>query len=253
MILYIRSALFLVWFAMISVVVHLVCLPLLLLPGRYTCVAARIWARMVLLGLRWFAGLGVEIRGDVPEGGFIVASKHFSAWETIALMAILRHPSFVMKQSLLRLPVNGWYSRKMHMLAIDRAAGASAIRSMASGAAEILADGRPVVIFPEGTRKPLHATPDYKPGIGALYSQLRCPCCGARMERGCVPVAHNSGLFWTGAFLRRPGTITVEFLEAIPPGLRRSEFMVVLEERIERATANLLAKGEREIAVRQAA
>lgn len=244
MIVYIRSALFLVWFATISVLVHLVCLPLLLLPGRYTCVAARIWARMVLLGLRWFAGLGVEIRGAVPEGGFIVASKHFSAWETIALMAILRHPSMVMKQSLLRLPVNGWYSRKMHMLAIDRAAGASAIRSMASGAAEILADGRPVVIFPEGTRKRLHDAPDYKPGVAALYAQLR---------RSCVPVAHNSGLFWTGAFLRRPGTITVEFLEAIPPGLRRSEFMAVLEERIERATANLLAKGEREIAVQQAA
>jgi 1-acyl-sn-glycerol-3-phosphate acyltransferase len=150
----------------------------------------------------------------------------------------------VMKQSLLRLPVNGWYSRKMHMLAIDRAGGASAIRTMASGAAEILADGRPVVIFPEGTRKTLHAAPDYKPGVAALYSQLR---------RSCVPVAHNSGLFWTGGFLRRPGTIVVEFLEPIPPGLRRSEFMAVLQERIEKATAKLLAKGEKEIAVRQAA
>ena len=244
MILYIRSALFLVWFATISVLFHLVCLPLLMLPARYTCAAARIWARMVLLGLRWFAGLGVEIRGAIPEGGCIVASKHFSAWETVALMAILRHPSMVMKQSLLRLPVNGWYSRKMHMLAIDRAGGASAIRNMASGAAEILADGRPVVIFPEGTRKNLHAAPDYKPGVAALYSQLR---------RSCVPVAHNSGLFWTGGFLRRPGTIVVEFLEPIPPGLRRGEFMAVLQERIEKATAKLLAKGEKEIAVRQAA
>jgi 1-acyl-sn-glycerol-3-phosphate acyltransferase len=180
----------------------------------------------------------------VPDGGFIVASKHFSAWETIGLMAILRHPSFVMKQSLLRLPVNGWYSRKMHMLAIDRAAGGGAIRSMASGAAEVLADGRPVVIFPEGTRKKLHDPPDYKPGVAALYSLLR---------RGCVPVAHNSGLFWTGGFLRRPGTIVVEFLEPIPPGLRRGEFMAVLQERIETATAQLLAKGEREIAVRHAA
>ena len=244
MILRIRSALFLVWFATVSVLFHVVCLPLLMLPGRYTCAAARIWARTVLLGLRWFAGLGVEIRGAVPEGGVIVASKHFSAWETIALMAILRHPSMVMKQSLLRLPVNGWYSRKMHMLAIDRTGGAGAIRSMASGAAGVLADGRPIVIFPEGTRKKLHAAPDYKPGVAALYSQLR---------RSCVPVAHNSGLFWTGGFLRRPGTIVVEFLELIPPGLKRSEFMAVLEERIEGATTKLLAKGEREIAVRQAA
>lgn len=244
MITYIRSALFLVWFATISVLFHLVCLPLLLLPARYTCEAARIWARTVLLGLNGFAGLGVEIRGSVPEGGLIVASKHFSAWETIALMAILRHPSMVMKQSLLRLPVNGWYSRKMHMLAIDREGGAGAIRSMASGAAAVMADGRPVVIFPEGTRKKIHANADYKPGVAALYSQLR---------RSCVPVAHNSGLFWTGGFLRRPGTIVVEFLEPIPPGLKRGEFMTVLQERIERATAKLLAKGEREIAVRHAA
>jgi 1-acyl-sn-glycerol-3-phosphate acyltransferase len=237
---YFRSAFFLVWFAVISVVVHIVCLPLLLLPGRFTCEAARIWARLVLLGLDWLAGLGVEIRGTIPTGGVLVASKHFSAWETIALMAVLRHPSMVMKKSLLRLPVNGWYSRKMRMLAIDRAAGASAIRSMAAGAKLVLRERRPIVIFPEGTRRQLHDHPDYKPGVAALYSM---------MAVSCVPAAHNSGIFWAGAFLRRPGTITLEFLEPIPPGLTRSEFMATLEHRIETATEKLLAKGEREIAI----
>lgn len=235
-----RSALFLVWFALVTAVIHIICLPLLLMPRRFTCEAGRIWARLVLLGLGWFAGLGVEIRGPVPKGAVLVASKHFSAWETIALMAILRHPSMVMKKSLLRLPVNGWYSRKMRMLAVDRTAGASAIRSMAAGAGLVLGENRPVVIFPEGTRKQLHDPPDYKPGVAALYSMLGVTC---------IPAAHNSGIFWAGGFMRRPGTITLEFLEPIPPGLSRGEFMATLEQRIETATEKLLAKGEREVAI----
>jgi 1-acyl-sn-glycerol-3-phosphate acyltransferase len=236
----IRSALFAIWFVAISVVVHLVCLPLLLLPPRFTCAAARVWARLVMLGLKWLAGLGLEIRGKVPDGPVLVASKHFSAWETIALMAVLRHPSMVMKKSLLRLPVNGWYSRKMRMLAVDREAGASALRTMAAGAAWVLGQGRPVVIFPEGTRKKLHDQPDYKSGVAALYTQLHATC---------VPAAHNSGLFWTGAFLRKPGTITLQFLEPIPPGLSRREFMATLQTRIEAATEALLELGERQMAV----
>src|SRR5437588_10782848 len=135
---YVRSILFLLWFVGISLIMHVISLPLLLLPRRLTCASARIWARLVLFGLHWLAGLGLEIRGAVPYGPLIVASKHLSAWETIALMAVLRYPSMVMKQSMLRLPVNGWFSRKMRMLAIDRSAGASAIRSMAVGAALVL-------------------------------------------------------------------------------------------------------------------
>ncbi len=235
MISYIRSGLFLIWFAVISVVIHILCLPLLLLPARFTCEAARIWAKFVLFGLDRLAGIGLELRGNVPQGGVIVASKHFSAWETIALMAVLHHPSMVMKQSLLRLPVNGWYSRKMGMLAIDRSSGANAIRRMASGAAAVISEGRPIVIFPEGTRKRLHDKAGYKPGVAALYAQLGVVC---------IPAAHNSGVFWAGGFLRRPGTITLEFLEPIPPGLPRREFMTLLQDRIETATGKLLAKAK---------
>ena len=124
----------------------------------------------------------------------------------------------------------------MGMIAIDRAAGAKAIRILQTAALTALDDGRPLVIFPEGTRKNPGDPPDYKPGVAALYG---------RLNLACVPVAHNSGLFWAGRFLRKPGTVLMEFLPEIQPGLARGEFMALLESRIEDATTRLLAEGRR--------
>jgi 1-acyl-sn-glycerol-3-phosphate acyltransferase len=233
MIVCLRSALFLLWFAAISAVMHIGLLPLLLMPAGTVLAAARIWARVVLFGLKWIAGTGIELRGKLMDRHVLVASKHFSMWETIAFLSLLPRPAIVLKQSLLGIPFYGWYARKMRMIAIDRSAGAKAIRLMAAEARRALDDNRPVVIFPEGTRKKPGAAPDYKPGVAALYALLGVPC---------VPVAHNSGLFWTG-FWKRPGTIVVEFLDPIPPGLSRQRFTKQLQTRIETATNRLLDEG----------
>jgi 1-acyl-sn-glycerol-3-phosphate acyltransferase len=233
MMLYLRSALFFVWFVTVSVVMNVGVVPALLLPADVTLAAANIWARLVLFGLKRIAGIGLELRGSLSDPRVLVASKHFSMWETVAFLALLPRPAIVLKESLLRIPFYGWYCRKMRMIAIDRSAGAKAIRIMAGQARRALDEGRPIVIFPEGTRKNTDDLPAYKPGAAALYSQLGVPC---------VPVAHNSGLFWNG-FLKRPGTIIVEFLDPIPPGLSRQEFMRELESRIEGATARLLEEG----------
>jgi len=234
--LYLRSALFLIWFAAVSLILNVVCLPLLIAPWQATIWAANKWARLVLFGLKHIAGLGMEVRGRVPEGAALIAAKHFSMWETIALLALLRAPAIVIKRELLSIPFYGWYCIKQGMIPIDRASGASAIRRMHAAAKRAIAKGQPIVIFPEGTRKKIGAPPDYKPGVAALYTLLGLPC---------VPMAHNSGLFWIGGFLRKPGTVVVEFLEPIPPGQRRQEFMTVLEARIEHASQRLLAEGVR--------
>ena len=234
--LYLRSALFLVWFIAVSVIMNVGALPVLLLPFRFALKAAGLWARLVLFGLRMIAGIGVELRGRLDDPRVLIAAKHFSMWETVALLALLPGPAIVLKRSLLRIPFYGWYCRKMRMIAIDRASGAKAIRLMHAEAKRALEDGRPIVIFPEGTRRKPGAPPDYKPGVAALYAQLHAVC---------VPVAHNSGLFWAGGFLRKPGTIILEFLPAIPPGLPRQDFMALLESRIEEAGNNLLAEGRR--------
>jgi 1-acyl-sn-glycerol-3-phosphate acyltransferase len=231
MTLYVRSALFLIWFAAVSLILNVVGLPLLLMPRKLTVWAANKWARLILFGLRHITGLRMEVRGLLPEGASLVAAKHFSVWETIALLAVLRDPAIVLKRELLFIPLYGWYCMKQEMIPIDRGSGARAIRRMHAAARRALASGRPIVIFPEGTRKDPGAPPDYKPGVAGLYTLLGVPC---------VPMAHNSGLFWRGWLLRKPGTIIVEFLETIPPGLARREFMAVLETRLEQATNALI-------------
>jgi len=229
--LYVRSALFLIWFAIVSLALNVACLPLLFFPRRATVWAANKWARLLLFGLEHIVGLRMEVRGTMPKGTALIAAKHFSMWETIALLALLDAPAIVIKRELLWIPLYGWYCIKQGMIPIDRSSGGSAIRRMHEAAKRAMNDGQPIVIFPEGTRKKPGAPPDYKPGVAALYSMLGLPC---------IPLAHNSGLFWMGWFLRKPGTVVVEFLEPIAPGLKRRAFMTQLEDRLEAATNKLL-------------
>ena len=226
-----RSALFLAWFLIITTILSLIFLPVLILPRGATVWLARLWARLTFWGLKIFAGIDWEIRGAAPKGPVLVASKHMSMWDTLALYLTLYEPAIVLKRELLRIPFYGWFLAKAAAIPIDRGAGASALRKMAEASRKVLAEGRPILIFPEGTRKQPGAAPDYKPGVAGLYGQLGVAC---------VPVALNSGVYWTG-FFKRPGTIVLQFLEPIPPGLRRDAFMGQLENRIETATNALLS------------
>lgn len=225
-----RSALFLVWFLAVTTVLSLLFLPVLALPRGATVWLARLWSRATFFGLKLFAGIDWEIRGQRPEGPVLVASKHMSMWDTLALYLALDQPAIVLKRSLLYIPFYGWFLWKATAIAIDRSAGASALRKMSAAAQSVLRQGRPILIFPEGTRKKPHAPPDYKPGVAGLYALAKVPC---------VPVALNSGAYWTG-FSKKPGTIVLEFLDPIAPGLKRDAFMALLESRIETATNRLL-------------
>ena len=231
MITWLRSALFMAWFLIATAILSLVFLPVLVLPRGATVWLARLWSRVTFWGLKLFTGIDWEIRGTPPKGAVLVAAKHMSMWDTMALYLALDAPATVLKRELLRIPFYGWFLWKATAIAIDRSAGASALRKMSNAAQAVLDEGRPILIFPEGTRKKPGAVPDYKPGVAGLYSMLGVEC---------VPVALNSGVYWTG-FRKRPGTIVLEFLEPIAPGMKRPAFMALLEERIETATNRLLA------------
>jgi 1-acyl-sn-glycerol-3-phosphate acyltransferase len=216
-------------------------LPLLLAPRRWVMQFGRQWARSVLYLLRAIVGLDGEIRGQgkLPLGACIIAMKHQSAWDTLILPVVLGDPAIVLKRELLYVPFYGWYAARAGSIAIDRRGGARALRGMVTAARHAIGAERPVVIFPEGTRTAPGRRLPYQPGVAALYQALGVPL---------VPAAVNSGLFWgRRSFLKRPGRITLEFLDPIPPGLGRRELMAQLEERIETATAAL----EREALDRQ--
>ena len=228
----IRSTLFFIWFLLASIVLMLFALPALVLPRAVTMYASKCWSVVVLWGLKIFAGIDYEIRGAVPQGGVLVASKHMSMWDTLILYLLLQDAAVVLKRELFSIPFYGWYIKKVGSIGIDRKGAASTLRKMSVEAKAALASGRPILIFPEGTRKKPGAEPDYKPGVAGLYSML---------DVACIPAALNSGVHWTG-FIKRPGTIVLEFLPAIPPGLKRAEFMRHLESSIETATNRLLAR-----------
>ena len=240
----IRSNLFNGLFYLWSVFMVLLFAPALLLPPQVTVWGHRQWAHGVnfLMGLT--VGIHVEYRGleHRPKGATIVAAKHQSVWDTLIWHIILDNPAIVLKRELLLIPIFGWLCRKTHMIAVNRKAGSKALRVMLEDAKSATALGRSIVIFPQGTRtSPGTLVEDvpYLPGVSALYRSLDVPV---------VPVALNSGLFWPRRqLMRRPGTIVLEYLEPILPGLRRKEFDALLQNRIENATSALEAEAGVEI------
>ena len=186
----------------------------------------------------WTVGLRYEVRGreNLPAGPAIIAIKHQSAWDTFAASALFDDPAIIVKRELLWVPFYGWYLRKAGMIGIDREVGAAAMRRMLRSARAAVAQGRSILIFPEGTRTPVGSDAPYQPGVGALVRDLKLPL---------VPVALNSGLFWgRRRFVKRPGRIVVEILPPFTGEIDRRRITEQLRERIEAATARLIAAAE---------
>jgi 1-acyl-sn-glycerol-3-phosphate acyltransferase len=235
-----RSLLFNALFYANVTVQMIVALPVLALPHRVHLAFVRSYCRTSLWLLRTICGTRVEWRGleRIPQGACIVACKHQSAWETFALYVAFDDPTYILKRELMWIPLFGWHMRKAGLIPIDRGAGISALSRMTARARKELGRGRQVVIFPEGTRRPPGAEPTYKPGVAHLY---------AKAGTVCVPLALNSGLFWPRrSLLRYPGTILVEALEPIPPGLDARSFLARLQNVLEEATNRLIRESQSE-------
>ena len=233
----VRSLAFTAFFYLWSVVMALAMLPTLIGPRRWMMGFFHFWSQGVILGLRLLCDIKVEVRGreHLPTGAALVAPKHQCMFDVFAQFTVLPDSCFVMKQELMWIPFFGWYSHKTRMIVIDRAGGSTTLRKMVRDAIDRFSDARQLVIFPEGHRGPPGKAGDYKPGIAALYRELDVPC---------VPVATNSGVHWPAhGFLRRPGTIVFEFLEPIPPGMKRAPFMALLQERVEATSQALFESG----------
>lgn len=236
-----RSILFNLFFFTWSIALLTLALPLLLFPMGTIYAMGLFWVRGNVLLLRLIVGLTHEFRGRPPAPGepVVLAVKHQSAFDTMAFNLVVARPVFVLKRELFLVPLFGWYLWRVGMIAIDRKSGSRAIKSMLRQSRAAIERGQTLLIFPEGTRTMPGAEPHYQPGVAALYSQLGLPV---------IPVALNTGVYWgRRSFLKRPGRMVIEFLEPIPPGLARGEFMTTLQQRIEGATDRLIREAEQSV------
>ncbi len=181
-------------------------------PPSWVRPCTRVWSRGVLFMLKSIVGLGYEVRGreNIPAVPCLIVSNHQSAWETVAFLILFPDVAVITKEELLKVPVFGAFLRLSPMITIDRESGSKAIRKMVEEGGQALEDGRPVLIFPEGTRSEPGAPVEFKRGVELLYAKLGCPL---------LPVAMNSGDYWRpGRANKRAGTIIVSCLPPSPAG-----------------------------------
>lgn len=220
----IRTIIFSVYLTLITLLVGgagVLVLPFGAAGGR---LVNRTWAQCALFGLAAICGLRYVVKGALPQGAAIIAPNHQSMWETIAFFALARKPSMVFKRELLNIPVYGWWGRLAKSIPVDREAGPRAIKELTREAAERLAEGCQIIVFPEGTRAALGEKLPLQPGVAAIYKAAPVAV---------TPALHDSGRYWRhpgGLFsLKEPGVITLTILPEIEAGLDRKVFQARLE------------------------
>jgi 1-acyl-sn-glycerol-3-phosphate acyltransferase len=228
----IRSGLFNIAFMVWTLCLGMVLFPLLFFMEGAKFVS-KVWAKGTLWLLKVLCGITYRIEGreHIVDGGVIFASKHQSAFETLAFWTVLDHAVFILKRELTWIPIFGWFLVAVGSISIDRAGSTKAMRQMIKRTVSALKQNCSVIIFPEGTRSAPGKTNPYQPGVAAIYKQSQVPV---------IPVALNSGMCWSkNAFIKTPGVITLKFLPAIPPGMDHRAFIKQLEDIIEPETRRL--------------
>ncbi|MDI7862600.1 1-acyl-sn-glycerol-3-phosphate acyltransferase [Rhizobiaceae bacterium n13] len=232
-----RSILFNTAFYVNLIVRMIVLTPIyFLLPRKKAYVIPKNWAISNNWLMEKIVGATFEVEGleNIPEGGYIFAPKHQSFWDTFALLPWLDDPVYILKRELMWIPLFGWYIAKQRMIPVNRGARGKVMLEVLKRARKEMEAGRQLIIYPEGTRRPPGAEPEYKYGIARMYRDLGVPV---------VPVAMHPGLFWPRRkFLRFPGQFKVRVLPAIPPGLDPDEFYKTLVEVTEKASDELLVE-----------
>jgi 1-acyl-sn-glycerol-3-phosphate acyltransferase len=230
----IKSLVFNIFLYVGIIIVFVLATPTLILPAKFTLYCGKFLAYYIILILRLFLNTKVIFHGlenlkKVDK--FFVASAHQSMFETFVLQAPLSFPIFVLKKELLRIPLFGWYLKKIGSIEIIRETTTKENLNFFDKIKNtVQKHNRPLLIFPQGTRVKFDDRSPFKKGVGRIYDSLKLPC---------IPVALNSGKIWPkSSFIKYPGNIHISFLEPIKPGLEKSVFLKILEEKIYSETEN---------------
>jgi len=219
-----RSLAFALVFYSITVLCVLIAFPAALLGTRPLRGVTHFWVRAHRWCARHLLGIRTRVEGAPPAGAALVAAKHQSMYETMEIVLVLREPAVIMKRELSDIPLWGWVARRYGIIPVDREGGATALRSMTRAAGAAIAEGRSIVIFPEGTRVASGERPPLQPGFAGLYRALKLPV---------AAMAVDSGRLWPrDSFVKRPGVVTFRFAPMLPPGLPRAELEAAVHEAI---------------------
>ncbi|KIC51289.1 lysophospholipid acyltransferase family protein [Tateyamaria sp. ANG-S1] len=235
MIQYLRSLVFVLHIYVMMLVIGVVFAPYAIVSKNGARAACKTYSRYVFWSMRWMVGLKAEVRGEVPEGEVLIASKHQSFLDIMMIFTALPSAKFIMKRSILWTPIIGLYAKRLECVPVDRGKRGAAIAKMVRDVEAGRASPGQLIIYSQGTRVAPGTKAPYKVGTAVLYEQLGQPC---------VPVATNVGVFWprTG-IMRKPGTAIVEFLPALEEGLDRDTFLSRLEDTVEERSDALMREG----------
>jgi len=232
-----RSVVFWIWQIVLTLVLGAPVMVVSLISWRAGYCVALVWLRLNFMGLRVICGVDWDVQGheNIPDTPCLVMSKHQSTWETYFLPHLFVPATYVAKRSLVWVPIFGWSLHLMRFILIDRKSGRSAVKQMIDQARDRLAHGRWVIIFPEGTRRPVGAEPDYRAGGAIVAASLGTPV---------LPVALNAGEFWPRlGFIKWPGTVSVRIGPPIlSQGRKASEVIHDTEAWIEGAMRDITSE-----------
>ena len=226
--LFLRSLLFNIFLYAGIVVVFFIALPTLFMPTKVALLFGKFLGHYVVFVVRIFLNTKVEFKGieNIPKTEkYFVACAHQSMFETFALQSVLDYPVFILKKELLKIPLFGLYLKKIKSIEIIRdTTTKDNLNFFDKVAATIKNEGRPLLIFPQGTRVKIDERVPFKKGVGRIYEVLNISC---------LPIALNSGKVWPKkGIIKYSGKITISLLKPIKPGLNRDEFIKSLEKKI---------------------
>ncbi|MGY6549438.1 MAG: lysophospholipid acyltransferase family protein [Roseinatronobacter sp.] len=239
---WLRSLLFIGQMYVAMLVIGIAYLPYAIARREGALAACHAYCRYVRWSAAWMVGLRTEVRGQIPQGGVLVAAKHQSFLDILLIFGAMPRPRFIMKKQLSYAPILGWYALRLGCVPVDRGKRGQAIRAMTEAVKSGAQEAGQLIIYPQGTRVAPGVKMPYKVGTAVLYQEL---------GQDCVPVATNVGLFWPrhGLF-RKPGLAVVEFLPPIPAGLPPRGFLADLEDAVETHSDRLMAEARAQLSAR---
>jgi 1-acyl-sn-glycerol-3-phosphate acyltransferase len=231
----IRSIIFNIVYYGTTIILCFAYIPTVLLPHDLYLKALTLYFRYVAFIEKHIMGLSYRIEGQeyLPkDGAYIVAANHQSAYETLKIYLLLKNPAVILKKELFSIPIWGWLAKKAGHIGIDRTNRQTSVESLNSGAQRVKSEGRPIFIFPQGTRVAIGTKKPYKKGVGHMSETHKLPV---------IPLVMNSGVFWgRNSFWKKSGIVTFKFLPAIPAGTSANDVMVEIEKLLETESHKLI-------------